>query len=195
MKLSEAETVCINATTCDINTLTVDDIVLIEQAFAACVNLKLKLQSMFSGTLRVSEAVASEVVKSTDIIKSILALRNNKSVSKEQTLVTVLARIALNHLQNDGDCYEIEHDKFKIIFKMLERAKSEYDWEGIKVAAGASAHSEILNVELAKCFKTVSLSGNPSGADRAMQDGKLDSKYRTDKFCTDVTIEFNWKGE
>jgi hypothetical protein len=195
MKISEARVVCDNVTKCDITSLTSNDVIKLEQAFGVCVDLELTVRAMVSGTSRVSEAVAAEVIKSTDIVKTILALRNNKSVPKEQTLVTVLARIVLGRLQNDGDRYEIDHDKFKIGFRMDVSTKPDYDWEGIKVAAGVSVSSEIVNTELAKCFKAPSLPGNPSGASQAMLEGKLDSKYKRDKSFTDIIIEFNWKGE
>lgn len=195
MKVSEARVVCDNATKCSLSALTSNDVIQMEQAFGVGIDLELTVRAMLSGTQRVSEAVAADVVKSTDIIKTILALRNNKSVPKEQTLVTVLARIALGRLQNVGDRYEIDYDKFNIGFQVVESIKPDYDWEGIKKEAGASVSSEIINTELAGCFKAPSLPGNPSGANQAITDGKLDTKYKTDKSSIDVIVEFNWKGE
>ena len=193
MKVSEARVICNNATNCDVTSLTSNDVIKLEQAFGVCVDLELTVRAMVSGTPRVSEAVAAEVIKSTDIVKTIMALRNNKSVPKEQTLVTVLARVMLGRLQNHGDSYKIDYDKFIIEFILDESTKPDYDWEGIKIAAGASVSSEIINAELARCFKAPSLPGNPSGANQAMLDGKLDNKYKTDKPFTDVKIKFNYK--
>lgn len=197
MTLSEARAIATKVSAPDfvLSSMTTNDVIQVEQAFAVFVDLILSGSAALSGTPRVDIATAINVIKSTNITKVVLALRNNKKVPPEITLVTVLSRVALGRLQNVGDRYEIDYDKFTIGFKLVESIKPDYDSDGIIKEAGLSVHTEIVNNDLADCFKKASAPINPSGCLQAITDGKLDAKYKTDVSSIDILVDFAWKGE
>lgn len=185
-----------------LSSLTSNDVIQLEQAFGVFVNIQLSaladafgfVDSNGLATLDLlPKDVAIDVVKSFGLVKTILALRNNKKIPPEINLVTVLARVMLSKLQNVGDKYSIDYDKFVIEFTLAQSTKPDYDWKGIKKEAGASVRAEIVNQDLAGCFKEPSLPGNPSGALQAIADGKLDAKYKTDSTSDDVLVSFTFK--
>lgn len=203
MKLSEARSIAAKVSVPDfvLSSMTANDAIEVEQAFAVMVDVLLSSAGILigkvddTGKTLLDPVICSGIVESTGISNVILALRNNKNFPPEMSLRNVLGRMILGRLQNDGDRYEIDYKTFKIGFTLRETIKHKYDSVGIAAEAGVNVTTEIINKDLVTCFKTASAAINPTGCDQAIDDGKLNLKYRTDVKSVNVLIDFTWKEE
>ena len=212
MTVKEALAVCKAAPTEDLSGITPERALEYQQAFATLVDVQHSAVCNMAGIdrnrnvfpnpkeqdkhLTTLNSIGVGLVKATGLVESICAFRSNnvKKLPASESLVSILARIALGRLQNVGDKFDIDLPNFNISFTAVEAQKISWNVADIIKKAGASIVINVENANLKDCIKNFDEPPiNPNGCANAVNRGDLDPADKVITTSFDVAIAFSYK--
>ena len=212
MTVKEARAICIAAPFEDLSALTPERALEYQEAFATLIDVQHSAVCNMAGIdrnrnvfpnpkeqdkhLTTLNSIGVGLVKATGIADSICAFRSNntKKLPASESLVSILARIALGRLQNVGDKFDIDLPNLNITFTAAEAQKISWNVPNILKKAGASIVINVENPNLKDCIKNFDEPPiNPSGCSNAVIRGDLDPSDKVITTAFDVAITFSYK--